>query len=64
VYTMRANQLSPEEAAQDMDLPLPQVREALAYYETHQDLIESEAAEEKEYLLSKGIELGSGSVSG
>lgn len=55
VYKMRANQLSPEDAAEDMDLPLDQVMEALAYYETHQELIESEMAEEKQYLLSKGV---------
>ncbi len=56
VYQMRANQLSPEEVAQDMGLPLPQVREALTYYETHQDLIESEVAEEKQELLFKDVE--------
>lgn len=57
VYKMRANQLSPKDAATDMDLPLDQVREALAYYETHQDLIESEMAEDKQVLLSKGVKL-------
>jgi uncharacterized protein (DUF433 family) len=56
VDKMRANQLSPEEAAQDMDLPLPQVKEALAYYETHQDLIETETVEEKQDLLSTDVE--------
>ena len=64
VYTMRANQLSVEEAAQDMDLPLSQVKEAMAYYETHQDLVESEAEKEKQYLLSKGVKLESGPVLG
>ncbi len=45
VYKMKARQLNAEEAAKNMNLPLPQVKEALAYYETHQDLIESEVAE-------------------
>ena len=57
VYTMRADQMSPEEAAEDMDLPLEQVLEALAYYQTHRQLIESEAEEEKQYLLSQGVQL-------
>ena len=42
---MKADELSPEKTAQDMNLPLSQVKEALAYYETHQDLIESETVE-------------------
>ena len=50
VYTMRANDLDAEAAAEDLDLPLEQVQEALAYYETHQELIESEAEEERRAL--------------
>jgi uncharacterized protein (DUF433 family) len=57
IYKMRANQLSDEEAAKDMDLPLPQIREAQVYYQTHRELIESEAEEEKRELLSKGVKL-------
>ena len=57
VYKMRANQLSIEQAAEDMDLPAKQVMEAVAYYQTHRDLIESEMDEEKQYLLSQGVEL-------
>ena len=56
VYKMRANQLSVEQAAKDMDLPVKQVMEALAYYQIHRDLIESEMEEEKQYLLSQGVE--------
>ena len=48
VYKMRANQLSVEQAAEDMDLPVRQVMEALAYYQVHRDLIESEMEEEKQ----------------
>ena len=57
VYTMRANNLSAEEAAADMDLPVEQVREAQAYYEINRDLIEREADEEKQYLLTEGVPL-------
>ena len=57
VYSMRANNLSAEEAAADMDLPVEQVREAQVYYEVHRDLIEREAEEEKQYLLTEGVPL-------
>ena len=57
VYSMRANNLSAEEAAADMDLPVEQVREAQVYYEIHRDLIEREADEEKQYLLTGGVPL-------
>ena len=57
VYKMRANQLSVEQAAEDMDLPVRQVMEAVAYYQIHRDLVESEIEEEKQYLLSQGVEL-------
>ncbi len=64
VYKMRANQLSVEQAAEDMDLPVKQVMEAVAYYQVHRDLIESEMEEEKQYLLSQGVELEPRTVSG
>ena len=57
VYSMRANNLSAEEAAADMDLPVEQVREAQAYYEINRDLIEREADEEKQSLLAEGVSL-------
>jgi uncharacterized protein (DUF433 family) len=57
IYSMRANSLSADEAAADMDLPVEQVREAQAYYEIHRDLIEREADEEKQYLLAEGVSL-------
>ncbi len=52
ISKMRSNQFTPEETAQDMGLPLPQVREAVAYYEAHQDLIEREMVEEKQLLTN------------
>lgn len=44
---MTANDLSAQEAADDFDLPLAQVEEALAYYELHRDLVDAELREEK-----------------
>ena len=64
VYSMRANNLSAEEAAADMDLPVEQVREAQAYYEIHRDLIEREADEEKQLLLAEGVSLEPAPVPG
>jgi uncharacterized protein (DUF433 family) len=57
VYTMRANGLEAEAAAEDLELPLEQVKEALAYYETHRDLVESEAEEDRRYLRERGVTL-------
>ncbi len=53
VATMRANHLSPEEAAEDMDLPLEQVREALAYYDLHRDLVDMELQEEAGRVVAR-----------
>ena len=50
VYTMRANSLSAEEAAADLNLPLAQVREAQAYYEVHHEAVESGAEEDTRLL--------------
>jgi uncharacterized protein (DUF433 family) len=57
IYTMRANQLSAEEAAVDMDLPLAQVKEAQVYYQLNRELIETEVEEEKRRLMGMGVEL-------
>ncbi len=54
VATMRANKLSPEEAAEDFSLPIAQVKEALAYYEAHSDVVNAELREEKRYLQAQG----------
>jgi uncharacterized protein (DUF433 family) len=64
VYTMRANDLEAEAAAEDMELPLEQVREALVYYETHRDLIESEINEERRSLQAGGVALESQTLPG
>lgn len=57
IYKMRANNLTAEEAADDMDLPLEQVKEAEAYYAIQRELIESEMAEEKRYLQEESVPL-------
>ncbi len=57
IYTMRANKLSAEDAALDMDLPVAQVREAQVYYEVNRELIEREAEDEKQRLLKAEIKL-------
>ncbi len=57
IYKMRANQLSAEEAAEDMELPVEQVREAQLYYQINRELIEQETEEEKQRLIAGGISL-------
>ncbi len=54
ISTIQANHLTPDEAADDLELPLEQVREALAYYELHRDLVEAEAREQVARLAAKG----------
>lgn len=54
VLGMRANQQSPEEAAQDADLPLEVIEEALRYYRRHRDIIEHDQDEEKRLLIARG----------
>ena len=57
IYKMRANGLSAEEAAEDMDLPLEQVREAQIYYQINRELIEQETEDEKMRLIAAGVSL-------
>ena len=63
IYTMRANGLSTEEAAADLNLPVAQVHEAQAYYQVHHDLVEADAEEEKRLLLSQGVQIEPSPVS-
>src|SRR5437764_7033427 len=46
VSTVRANRYTPEQASEELELPLAAVYEALAYAAEHRDLIEMEASEE------------------
>jgi uncharacterized protein (DUF433 family) len=54
ISTMQANTLTVEEAAEDLDLPIEQIREAVAYYQTHHTLVDLEAREEAARLAAKG----------
>ena len=54
ISTIQANCLTPKEAADDLELPVEQIKEALTYYELHRDLIEAEAWEEIARLAAKG----------
>jgi uncharacterized protein (DUF433 family) len=57
VSTVRANNLSLEDAAADLALPLDAIQEALAYHAENQGLIELEACEERRRLAEKGLAL-------
>jgi len=57
VSTVRANRYTPEQASEEMDVPLPAVHEALAYYADNRDLIEMEASEERRRLGERGYPL-------
>lgn len=64
IYKMRANDLSAEAAAADMNLPIEQIREAEVYYQINRALIEQETAEEKQRLHSEGVRLESSHLPG
>jgi uncharacterized protein (DUF433 family) len=55
--TMQVEEMTPEEAAADWDLPLAAVQEASAYCEANRELLEREADSERRYLEEKGINL-------
>lgn len=52
---LRANEMTPEEAAENWDLPLEAVQEALAWSEQNQALIAAEANEEQVRLAARGV---------
>ena len=56
---MVTNQLSPEQTAENWELPLPAIYEAVQYCESHQDLLKLEADEERYRLEVKGVALES-----
>lgn len=58
MYRMRANDLSVEDAAADLDLPPAQIREAVAYYHVHRDEVDGEMAEEARRLREEGVARG------
>jgi uncharacterized protein (DUF433 family) len=62
VYGMRANQFGPEEAAEDFDLPLEQVQEALHYFRRHRDVVERDQDEERRRIEAAGYVIDPPSV--
>jgi uncharacterized protein (DUF433 family) len=57
ISTIRANRLTPEQASQDLELPVEAVQEAITYYTENRALIELEAAEERRRLTERGYPL-------
>jgi uncharacterized protein (DUF433 family) len=57
VSTVRANRYTPEQASEELELPVSAINEALACYAEHRDLIEMEASEERRRLAERGSAL-------
>jgi uncharacterized protein (DUF433 family) len=57
VSTIRANRYTPEQASNDLELPLAAVQEALSYYGENRELIEMEACEERRRVSERGYPL-------
>jgi uncharacterized protein (DUF433 family) len=57
VSTIRANRYTPEQASDELELPLPAIAEALAYFEENRGLIEMEASEERRRIGERGYPL-------
>jgi uncharacterized protein (DUF433 family) len=57
ISTVRANRMTPEEASNQLDLPLAAISEALTYYAENRALIELEASEERRRLAERGLPL-------
>jgi uncharacterized protein (DUF433 family) len=54
---MTANQMSPEQAAENWDLPLSAIYEAIDYCQKHQENLKLEADEERYRLEVKGVQV-------
>ena len=48
---MIVNEETPEEAAENWDLPLAVIEEVITYCQTHQELLKQEAEEERRIVL-------------
>ena len=57
ISTLRASRMTPEQASDDLDLPLAAICEALTYYAENRALIELEASEERRRLVQRGLPL-------
>lgn len=55
--TMQVEKMSPQQAADNWDLPEEAVAEAIAYCEANQELLKLEALQERRYLEERGISL-------
>jgi uncharacterized protein (DUF433 family) len=64
VGTVKANKLTPEEAAKNLDLPVSAINEAMTYAERNQDLLRIEAEIERLLLARKGNVGGTRAVPG
>ncbi|MEG3833488.1 hypothetical protein QUB36_29505 [Microcoleus sp. AT8-B1] len=56
---MTANQMSPEQAAENWDLPLSAIYEAIDYCQNNQEILKLEADEERYRLEVKGVQVQS-----
>ena len=56
---MMVNEMTPEQAAENWDLPLPTIYEVIRYCESHRELLKLEADEERYRLEEKGVSLES-----
>ncbi|MCH2248101.1 MAG: hypothetical protein MK111_26345 [Crocosphaera sp.] len=54
---MIVNEMTPEEAADNWDLPKEAIKESIEYCQTHQDLLKHEAEIERRHLEERGIPL-------
>ena len=54
---MTANQMSPEQAAENWDLPLSAIYEAIDYCQKYQEILKLEADEERYRLELKGVQV-------
>jgi hypothetical protein len=52
---MQANRMSPEDAVENWDLPLEAIEEIIRYCESHKELLEMEADEERRRLIEEGL---------
>jgi hypothetical protein len=52
-----ANEMTPEQAAENWNLPLPAIYEVIRYCESHRELLKLEADEERYRLEQKGVSL-------
>jgi hypothetical protein len=57
ISTIRANKYSLQIASENLDLPEEALREAMLYYEQNKELIQREAATERQALAEKGFKL-------